>query len=214
MNSCLFQFLCFLKTDFCRGYWAKRIYTLTVVKDTAKLLYKKYWTSLPSHQLELQSIVSFFFFFFFARGTVKKWYFILVLILYITHHWVKLNIFSYIFVSYVLLHLWFVFLYFAFCNWTIFFLICRNSLLIWDSTILLVMYVANILWSYKQNGSMTTPGILLLLLAQAEDLCPSLSGSGCDSTQVCFGLRAPLPPRHTSKSWLFPVCKAYSSLHN
>ena len=150
-------------------------------------------------------------FFFFARGTVKKWYFILVLILYITHHWVKLNIFSYVFVSYVLLHLWFVFLYFAFCNWTVFFLICRNSLLIWDSTILPVMYVANILWSHKQNGSMMTPGILLLLLAQAENLCPSLSGSDCDSTQVCFGLRAPLPPMHTSKSWVFPVCKASSA---
>lgn len=89
-----------------------------------------------------------------------------------------------------------------------FFLICRNSLLIWDRTILLVMYVANILWSYKQNGSVMTPGILLLLLAQAEDLCPSLS---CDWTQVCFGLRAPLPPMHTSKSWLFSVCKASSS---
>ena len=41
VNSCLFQFLCFLKIDFCRGYWAKRIYALRVVKDTVKLLYKK-----------------------------------------------------------------------------------------------------------------------------------------------------------------------------
>lgn len=40
-SSCLLEFSCFLKIYFCRGYWARRSYTLTVVKDIAKLLHPK-----------------------------------------------------------------------------------------------------------------------------------------------------------------------------
>lgn len=77
------------------------------------------------------------------------------------------------------------------------------------------MYVANILWSDKQNGPMMTPGTLLLLPAQAEDSHLPPSGRGCDWTQLCIGLRAsPSSSTHTSKSWLFPVRKTSPISHN